>query len=457
MSDTILTDGINPPFWTEKSQDEPISMRRKVAISQIPDAFVDTYPIDENNSQSTNTGKVTMSRSSETSTILRSQDRNSSPLRPVSVTLPCPGCSIRLDIQANNDDIQCTLNEHTQRNFHSRDLILELFSLPHFVNSDETGRIIVATEAELLSYIRKIFVPSESYLGKFPTDRLTGLFSREPSESVSMTSTPNSVRRQFYEGTEPYLGTFHSRPDTPRENQQIGDSDDQKIQNPGDNPDPLTKSSNIIEGKIDGKVYKSKNDLHEQEKPSIDKGKKPLSPEENVSKDSVPTVTAQSVSTHESMKVSSLKNPSMEIDGLMKAHLKKDPIDAYCVDSFLLNFQWITEISDPPLDLLTSELLYSGTTHDPWKTITENTKAKPGSDKLKILKAMHNYRKAHAAKPSIKSDPLPKTCSDHGSNCIIIFLKRLQDHGFDMNIPAVTTLKCYGKLQFPKRSRTQKK
>uniref|UniRef100_A0AAU7YCJ9 Uncharacterized protein n=1 Tax=Exserohilum turcicum partitivirus 1 TaxID=3229043 RepID=A0AAU7YCJ9_9VIRU len=96
--------------------------------------------------------------------------------------------------------------------------VLELYHLPGYLTLNDKGQIIVSTETELLSYVRKIFIPSDKFVGMFPTTRSFCISTYDEDSTLSQSSTPDAKRASYYLGHSKYLGTYSlsaTEPSTP--------------------------------------------------------------------------------------------------------------------------------------------------------------------------------------------------------------------------------------------------
>jgi hypothetical protein len=96
--------------------------------------------------------------------------------------------------------------------------VLELYKLPGYLTLNDQGQIIVSTETELLSYVRKIFAPAHPFKGDFPKNRTYNINEYNSSAEISMTSTPDEARASYALGHSKYLGKttgLKTEPQTP--------------------------------------------------------------------------------------------------------------------------------------------------------------------------------------------------------------------------------------------------
>nr|QJW70304.1 P3 [Bipolaris maydis partitivirus 1] len=96
--------------------------------------------------------------------------------------------------------------------------VLELYKLPGYLKINQNGQIVVSTESELLSYVRKIFTPADIYRGDFPSSRHSYIDELDSLGSTSVSSTPEAYRESYALGHSKYLGTFcdpSTEPPTP--------------------------------------------------------------------------------------------------------------------------------------------------------------------------------------------------------------------------------------------------
>jgi len=131
------------------------------------------------------------------------------------LTVSCESCQSRHTIQISESDrvsvLSCNVTPPPPT---PSPTVLELYKLPGYLTLNESGQILVKTEAELMSYIRKIFAPAEQFAGDFPSSRKfnIGTFG-SPMTDVSMTSTPESARASYALGHSHYRGTYHDKTD----------------------------------------------------------------------------------------------------------------------------------------------------------------------------------------------------------------------------------------------------
>jgi hypothetical protein len=101
--------------------------------------------------------------------------------------------------------------------------VLELYQLPGYLTLNDKGQILVSTETELLSYVRKIFAPARPYKGFFPKDRTFNISQYDDLTDYSMTSTPDEARASYFLGHSKYLGSatgLETEPATPKATDQ---------------------------------------------------------------------------------------------------------------------------------------------------------------------------------------------------------------------------------------------
>lgn len=86
--------------------------------------------------------------------------------------------------------------------------VLELYRLPGYLTLNDKGQIIVSTETELLSYVRKIFAQSDNFIGEFPSTRKNCITSYDSTSKLSASSTPDAARASYALGHSKYQGTY---------------------------------------------------------------------------------------------------------------------------------------------------------------------------------------------------------------------------------------------------------
>lgn len=134
-----------------------------------------------------------------------------SPTLPKVITVHCDQCKSEHKISISETDRASivTCNAIQPVNPPPQPTILEVFNLPGYLSMNDSGQILVKTESELLSYVRKIFAPMKGFNGYFPKNRRYNIdYDDELPDTTSNTSTPDETRASYYLGHSKYHGTF---------------------------------------------------------------------------------------------------------------------------------------------------------------------------------------------------------------------------------------------------------
>lgn len=140
-----------------------------------------------------------------------------SPTIPTIVDVNCTNCKSVHKINVSEADrvtiLDCKSNPPPTP---PQPSILDIYNLPGYLQKSSSGKILVKTETELLSYVRKIFSPMKGFNGYFPYNRHYSLDRDDDlPENASASSTPDDKRASHYLGHSKYLGTmFDSQTNT---------------------------------------------------------------------------------------------------------------------------------------------------------------------------------------------------------------------------------------------------
>lgn len=197
------------PSPTPGPSRSPKEHSRTQSSPVIPGSFQQSRPVTPENNES-QTSDTTPRQSVSRRTSIPIRGILSRPTTPtIMVEVHCSHCTSIHKVNVSNSNRATVLDCNTNpKPTPTPPSVLEMYSLPGYLKLNESGQILVKTEPELLSYVRKIFSPSDGFKGYFPSSRNFTLDKDdELPEDTSVSSTPDSARASYYFGHSHYRGT----------------------------------------------------------------------------------------------------------------------------------------------------------------------------------------------------------------------------------------------------------